>query len=1035
MVSRSRIRSLTATLAAALLAPGFAAAQTPPADQPPAAPPPAAAPAETVTAPAPAPAAEEAAAPGKKKMGEEIVVTGSRIRRKDLTTPAPVTVLSREQVQASGKVSIGDYLQSLPEQGSALNTAVNNGGDNSIRISLRNLGDSRTLVLVNGRRYVNSGLGADSSVDLSTIPTSAVERIEVLKDGASAMYGSDAIAGVVNIITRKKYNGLEANAYVGTAQHGGGTVWDVSATWGHTTEKGSVMLSAEYYRQEAVGGGQRSWAATPLGYDGSADGSNSTLGVPGEYPYWSSTTVPDGTFSIPSKDSSTGKCRSGVQFCAGNPAPNPSNDPKVAMLNQLITQYPKATKFIHDPNKPIDDPTAWRPFVTALPAQGGDAYNANPENYIITPSQRINLFSTGDYKLGEWARAYYEASYSNRQSQQLLAPEPLALSPGAYPAAGTVVWSKDNIYNPFGVDITSLNRRLYEFGGRSRQDDVDTFRFVAGFDGTLPDAFGPLRGWFWDTSFNYGRNTSSLVRTGNLFVPGISSALGPSFVDPTTGAPTCGTPGAPVDNCVPLNLYGGKNSITPAQQRNLTYTGVDRGVNQMFGVQANLSGELVTIPTADRPIGIAVGYEYLSVLGQFIPNPIVALGLSTTNAQAVTSGGYFSNAGYAELNIPVLSRMPFAESLEVTAAARVFGYSNFGSDWTYKLGARWTPVQDVTFRGTYSTAFRAPSISEAYLGQQQNFANVSDPCAGSPAPANCGAAAGNGDDRPQLPSTQGGNPNLKPETAKIWTLGLVVEPRWVKNLTFTVDYYNIKIENTIGTVGEQLILSSCYPTTAGTASKYCNLITRDATTQQITNMMNTTQNIGGYSTSGIDLAARYVLPTADLGRFGLVFDGTWLNHFDIRQADGSIITARGNFDYQSQFSGGLQGVLPAWKFNAGVNWAAPPTSVVNGLSAALNMRFVGSWHECGDPNGDFSGSGFCETDNTYRRSVPAWTSFDLFVNYAFITEAGKTAVGAGVQNLFDTDPAKIYNAFQFNSDGTAYDFMGRYFYLRVSHSI
>src|SRR5437868_8422261 len=208
-----------------------------------------------------------AQAAGKRAAEEEITVTGSRIRRKDLTTPAPVTVISREQVVASGKVSIGDYLQSLPEQGNSINTAVNNGGDGSTRVNLRGLGDSRTLVLLNGRRMVPGGTGADSSVDLNSIPTATIERIEVLKDGASAVYGSDAIAGVVNIITRKNYRQTDLGEYTGMSQHGDGTLYDFSVTTGTGGDRGNITFSAGYSNQQPTWAGDRDWARLPRAFN------------------------------------------------------------------------------------------------------------------------------------------------------------------------------------------------------------------------------------------------------------------------------------------------------------------------------------------------------------------------------------------------------------------------------------------------------------------------------------------------------------------------------------------------------------------------------------------------------------------------------------------------------------------------------------------------------------------------------------------------------------------------------------------------
>ncbi len=995
--------------APATAAPAAPAPEAPPAVAQPAspeAPPAVAQPAPAVGTPAtgtPAPTAEQAvpaeetaAAPGQTKFGEEIVVTGSRIRRKDLTTPAPVTVLSREQVVASGKVSIGDFLQALPEQGNAINTSVNNGGDGSTRVSLRSLGSARTLVLMNGRRIVAGGTGADASVDLNSIPTAAIERIEVLKDGASAVYGSDAIGGVVNIITRRKFSGTEVSAYAGTSGHGDGQTYDVNATTGTSSERSSILFSAGYFNQKAVMAGDRDFSKLPVGFD--ATGQNTPFGTVGEYSIGSGR-VPAGTISLPSS-------QAGVQN--GN-----------ALWNQLVSENPTTTKFIHDPDAPL----GWRPYVPfALPPKG-DAYNFQPDNYLVTPAQRISLFSTGDVRIVEGARAYFEASYVNRQSEQDLAPEPLIIGP----LGADITLSKDSIYNPFGRDFTLVERRLVEFGRRKQSQDIDTYRVVGGFDGTLPEAAGPLAGWFWDVSGNFGRTVGTHLLRGNLRTPTLANAVGPSFID-STGAPRCGTPGNVVANCVPLNLFGGPGTITPDQVAGLTFQGTQRGMNQLAAIQANTSGPLFTL-LGDRPVSLAVGYEYRNVQGEQIPDPVTAAGETSGNQARATSGGYHANEGYGELSIPVVSHLPFAESVEATAAARIFNYSNFGSDWTYKFGGRWTIIPDVTVRGTYSTAFRAPSVNDLFLGTFDTNPNAQDPCrlpAGQ-APANCvtQGVAGNGDQAKQLRETEGGNPSLQPETAKIYTVGLVLEPRYVKGLTVTLDYYKVAIENSISFIGTPTILAGCYPS-SGAAPKFCNLIHRDPISNQITNIDDTNQNVGKEDVSGIDIAVRYILPTRDYGRFGFVFDGTWLKEHNLTQADGTVITGRGNFDLNQL---GTFGVNPAWKFNAGVSWG------LKNFGAGVITRFIGSFKECGDPNGDFSGSGLCYQDNTFQRKVDAWSSWDAFVSYNLASVAGRTNVGVGVNNVFDAKPAVIYNGFTAASDPSAYDFMGRFFYVRLTHTL
>src|SRR5215472_3624573 len=977
-------------------------------------------------------AAEPTAPKGKRAGEEEIVVTGSRVRRKDLTTPAPITVINKEQVEASGKVSIGDFLQTLPEQGNAVNTSVNNGnaGDGSTRVSLRSLGAARTLVLLNGRRFVAGGAGANTSVDLSSIPTSALERIEVLKDGASAVYGSDAIGGVINLITRKRMNGVEVNGYAGTSTHGDGSTYDLNALAGTSGEKGNLLFTAGYYNQQTVWAGDRSFAAIPRAY--STTGIGVLNNQVGEFSQGSQT-VPQGTVVIPSSQKGVTKA-------------NPNKDPRIDFYNQMVTHFPGSNQFIWrsptDPRDKVCDTknNCWAGYTTTQlynpsdPAAGGHGFILKPLNYLVTPQQRISLFTVGDVRLGSAARGYVEGSYVNRQGGQTLAPEPVSLS------AVNAIVSANNLYNPFGIDLTSVNRRMNEFGTRDFRQDIDIFRVVAGVDGTLPEETGVLKGWYWDASFNYGRTIASNTKAGSLYVPAIQDAVGP-----TNSAGQCvNAAGQPIAGCVPLNMFGGPGGVTPDQVTpNIAYTGNQHGFNQLVSAQFNTSGELFKL-YSDRPVGLALGYEYRIVSGNNVPDPNTVAGTTSGNAQTITAGHYYLNEGYGELSIPIVSGMQFIENLEASAAIRVFNYSNFGSDFTYKFGGRWSPVRDFTVRGTYSTGFRAPAVNELFLGTSDNFPQASDPCrgpgvaGGGAVPANCvaqgGPPGGTGDTATQIRSKVGGNPNLQPETAKIYTAGLVLEPRWFRGFSATVDYYNISIDKSLATIGTGLILSQCYPTNPNQTPKYCDLVVRDANFR-IVNVVDINQNVGGDATDGIDLALNYLLPT-EYGRFNFLFDGTWLHKWDRTLADGSVIHGKNTYDIASVTTVG--GVYPAFRFISGVRWA------YEGFNAGVNTRFFSAYHECGSTTGNFNGGGTCYAlqqpggavgvDPTTSRTVGAYNAWDLFAGYTFPWMAGRSTIGAGVNNIFNTSPPVIYNGFLAASDPTAYDFMGRFFYGRISHA-
>ncbi len=630
----------------------------------------------------------------------------------------------------------------------------------------------------------------------------------------------------------------------------------------------------------------------------------------------------------------------------------------------------------------------------------------------------------------------------NRQSQQVLAPEPFVMDQetvgGRFPSGLSV--SADNVYNPFGTDV-QVRRRMSEFGNRVQGQIIDNFRIVGGLDGTVPDGAGLFTGWFWDMNANYGVSASRYTKNGNLYTPGLADALGPSMIGPATGKPVCvktaGDITTVIPSCVPLNMFGGPNSVTPDQVAGLTFNGTARGKNELRSVQLNTSGELVKL-FADRPLGLAAGYEYRDLFGYYINDPMTAKGFTTGGAQQDTNGGYYVNEVYGELSIPIVSNLPFAEDIEATAALRWFDYSTFGSDTTYKFGGKWKPLGDVTVRGTYSTAFRAPNIGELYGGNAANFASVKDPCRGPAAGGlplsqlpGCTAvpgmpAGGTGDVSQQLPSTIGGNPKLGAEKADIYTVGLVFEPRWVRNLSFTVDYYSISIRNNIGSIGEPTILQACAD---GSHPEYCALITRNPSNLFVLNINNTNQNVGKLDTAGLDFAIRYALPTPTFGRFGFVFDATWLQMMDQTLATGQVVHGRNTFDLNTLNSaGGAGGTFPEWKFNAGVTWG------LGGLGAGISTRFLSSFHECGDSTGDFSGSGLCYVDSTYQRKVSAYHTEDAFVTYAFGTNYGKTNVSVGVQNLSNAPPAKIYNGFASSTDQYNYDQMGRFFYFRLAQS-
>ena len=978
----SSLRILRSVLAVSLAASGMASGQT-------------------AAAEPEVPATPDAAT--KRTATEEIVVTGTRVRRKDLNTPAPLTVLSRDQISASGRVSLGEFLQALPEQGnSGANAQVNNTGEGgAIYVSLRSIGPQRTLVLINGRRLVPGGVGADPAPDLASIPAAAVDRIEVLKDGASAIYGSDAIAGVVNVILRKRFNGTEVGGYAGVSGHNDSATYDAHAVTGTAGDKGSMLFSVGYQEQRPVFAGNREFSQTTYNYDFTqscfADPNSGNCVARALSGSGNSSTWPHGRLSIP------------ASACGSTAVATHS-----ALASVCAQSNNKGGGFMQDPTKPLAE--AYLPY-------DGTLYNTNPTNYLITPSRRVQLFSTGDVNLGTEARAFFEASYVNRSSSQSLAPMPLVNS--TIPAAPVTI-SKDSVYNPFGIDIKSWRKRTVEFGERSFRQDLDTFRVVAGLDGSLGEWSGPFSGWTWDLDYNHGRTSGTQLETGQIRMPNVANAVGPSMM--ISGTPRClrvpGDPTTVIAGCVPMDVLHGVGALGQAAKSYVSYDGTDWGTNQQDIFSANFSGELFKV-WAEQPAGLAIGADYRRESASFQNNPINGNSESSGNNAGSTYGGYNVKEAYAELVIPLLSGIPFVEDLEFQAAVRYNDFSTFGTNSTYKLGARWSPIRDLIARATYGTAFRAPNVAELFGGAADSYPRVTDPCNNPSDPvvaARCKSGPGvvpggnSFDTSVQFLSKTVANANLGPETATTLTAGVVLQPQMIKNFSVTVDYYNLNVAKTITQRGASFILDQCYRAAVQDGSM-CNLIVRNDVGQII--LINDERaNLGNYHTTGIDFAVRYALPTVDFGRFSLIVDGAYLNSFRITDSLGVVTNCMGNYDCVNQLVGG---VLPRLKLNSGIFWNLGP------IGAGVSGRYVGSYKECG--------SGICSQDDTQQRVVGHYLPIDVFASYTVRKwAAGTTALVLGVQNVGDTQPPFLANAFAANADPSTYDYVGRFFYSRLTHS-
>ena len=775
---------------------------------------------------------------------EAIVITGSRIRRDPLDLDAPITFVDQEDMARTGLNSVNDVLQRLPSSGGGLNSKFNNSGNlgnppdgggvgaGAAEIDLRYLGSRRVLVLVDGLRYVlgASASGVPGSTDLNSIPESAIERIEVLQDGASAIYGSDAIAGVVNIITKRSQAGVQASAQLGIYDRGDGFTQNYQISWGNGSDGPlQLVVGGNYVRQDPVGTSARGLSLFPEPYTTACQATCSSF-------------TPNGRYL-------------GSAFVSGN----------ATLIAPVIGR--SAT------------PADFRTFVS--PA---DRFNFGPFNYLQIPLERMGVFGNLRYELSESVNFSLRTLFNRRESRNQAAPLPFGIGPasGLTPVLGDIVVSATNPFNPFGVDLGGANgnvdaifRRFLEGGPRRFHQTVDTYYGVASLDGDFDMGESS---WYWDVNASYGRNKAEQTMFGNINSSLLRQALGP-----ISG---CTSP------CVPFNLFGGFGSITPAMIDFVTFEQNDSSEQDQLDLTANLSGNLFDLPGG--PLGLAVGVEYRDLNGRFDPDPVVAAGFSSDIPAQPTRGGYDVKEAYAELNAPILADVPFIELLELSGAVRFSDYSTSGSTTTFRGGVNWKPIEDLRLRASYAEGFRAPSIGELFGTQSRfdevlddpcsshgsnlaprrfaNDAEVRAACIAAGVPANGSYQQANA----QISVSTGGNEALLPETSESWVAGGVYSPSWLPGLSLEANWYRIRLEGAIQAVPRSTTVLNCL-LTADPAT--CALVTRVG--GALTEVEGFLQNIAAIRTSGIDVNLAYRGVETGLGRLGFTWNNTYLLNFDV----------------------------------------------------------------------------------------------------------------------------------------------------------
>jgi outer membrane receptor protein involved in Fe transport len=878
---------------------------------------------------------------------QTVIVTGSRIHSEAGEGTGPVTVVSHEQLTRGGNDSLGKVLQTLPyNTASPTNTNVNNGGDGSTRIDLRGLEPQRTLTLLNGRRLPNGGVGADSSVDIDSLPLSMIERVEVLTTGASAVYGADAIGGVVNVITRSDFRGVELGAQRSESERGDGAITRAQALVGGEIGQGSWMLGADYVDQKGVSMAAREYSAIPIAI-ASADGTRVATGSP---------VTPDGVFAVED----------------GN---------ALGLAPGLYTRVAGAR------GQTASD---WRP------ATDSDVFNFAPYTYLQTPNERGSLWLIGRQPLGHAIELFVEGVFSHRESSQNLAPAFYVLSTGAAPTLndGTPYIPASNYYNPFGADLFfPAARRLVELDDRGSSQRVDMWRALAGLRGQLGS-------WTWEASAAFSDSDALTRENGLPLAARFVTGLGPSGPD-ASGRIVCGTrdpvtgivpAGAVIGDCVPINLFGGAGSMTQDQLEYVSGPLRDEGHNTQRLANIGLEGAWGRMPAGE--IRWAFGAEFRRESGAYRYDPQRIGGtLSVPPATDVHEGDFEAREGYAEVRLPLIDAQSGWGKLGATLGGRVSDFSTFGTHETWHAGLRWEPSHSWAVRADYATLFRAPALSELY--QRQSFGDASevDPCGDSPTPEqqeHCAANGVPGGSYVQSPDDiflefGGGNTDLEPEEGYSFDGGIEFRANGAIAWQASVDFFRTQLDGFIEGPFGFVILNEC--ATHGTAAA-CSKIQRlpDGSIQTLDTRLS---NYGRVTVEGIDVAARLDFDTraGELSLYALV---TRLLTHDEQVFEGSETIdrlGRANFGFSAR---------PQWRGLGGVSWTR------EAWRASYTLQWIGSLANCtftqeGDPYcGDVPSVLYHDVDVSYQ-----WDRITIRAGVNNLTDEDPPYLGGGA----NTDPA------------------------------
>lgn len=915
---------------------------------------------------------------------DSIQVTGTRIKKAELETQVPVQVLSREAIERTGYSSVADVVQHLTASGASLSTKLNSSGNfgfppdgggvgaGAATVDLRHLGPKRVLVLVDGIRWVNesSGSGVGSSVDLNTIPLAIVDRIEVLEDGASSIYGSDAIAGVVNIITKKGAEGGHVEVQYGDYNLKGGDTSSIDLSFGGSSERAQWIVGASWFKQKEISSREYEWATVPVPGTGLANGSSAT---------------PQG------------------RLVFADPSGNTYN----------ITSNTGVTNPVFDPSQTgctrTDD---YHCFTTA------DRYNFAPNNLLLTPNERKSVFGQVRFEFTPNVSGWFRGLYSERESANQAAPEPffLGTDAGVYNewAETKLVISANNPYNPFGFDLTTmganpnlflLGRRPVEGGPRRYEQDVKTWYAAGGLDGIFEVN---QRSWNWDINVMSSESKATQTNTGSYNVKHINQALG----DPAACAAIAG--------CVPLDIFGGPGTITPQMLAWISPIVRDRSKNTLSLGSANITGELFDIWAG--PLSFAAGAEWRRYKGEYHPDPITIAGEYNGVPSGVTIGSYSVKEGYVEFDVPLAREGFWGKSLDLSIAGRYSDYSTFGGTGTGKIGLRWQPADELLLRMSFAQGFRAPSIGELYGTLSRFDATIVDPCnnAASTTPK-CvadGVPPGYEQANPQISVVTAGNRELEPEESRSFMAGAVWSPSWAEDsswaskLDLGVTFYRHTIDKAIQAPDAQSIMDRCIDTRDAFA---CASYTRNDR-GQIVRFEDILANLGTINTSGWDFTAHWLLPETGWGQLGFDWKATWVTRYELINESGQAEPKGPGIEVSDS-------AIPEWSSTFATNWDYQNWNV------NWTMRYIDRLREsCAGANG----FAICTDSVADQHWLGSTTYHDAQISWRTDAWMKGVKLSVGVNNVFDKNPPICLSCTLNGYDPGTYDLPGRYTYARLS---